>query len=132
MTAAVLRSLLVGSAALTARVPAARIMAGLLPQGVALPAISLEEISAVPQPTIDAQAFALMRTRVQVNVLARSYAEQKELAALARTACEYARGLLAGVSVNSITLDSTGPDLRDDDAQIYQQPLDFVVIHQHF
>lgn len=130
MTAAVIRALLVASPALTARVPATRIMAGLLPQGTALPGVSIEEISGVPLPTIDAQAYALMRARVQANVLARSYPEQKEIAALVRTACEFSRGAIAGLTVASVTLDSTGPDLRDDDAQIYQQPLDFIVIYQ--
>lgn len=130
MTAAVIRSLLVGSAALTAQVPAVRIMAGELPQGIALPALAIEEISSVPQPTIDAQAYALMRTRVQVTVCAASYPQQKALAALVRTACEYQRGMIAGQIVSSLTLESTGPDLRDSDAQIFQQPLDFLVVHQ--
>jgi len=130
MTAAVIRALLVADAAVTAKVPAVRIMAGLLPQGVALPALAIEEISSVPQPTIDAQAYAIMRTRVQVTVSAGSYPEQKTVAALARAACEYRRGAIADQQVASIVLESTGPDLRDGDAQIFQQPLDFIVIHQ--
>ncbi len=129
MTAAVIRSLLVADGTLTAAVPSARIVAGLLPQGVALPALGIEEISSVPQPTIDAQAYALMRTRVQVTVSATSYPQQKAVAALARAACEYRRGAIAGQQVASIVLESTGPDLRDGDAQIFQQPLDFIVIH---
>lgn len=130
MTAAVVRALLVADVALGAVVPPARIVAGLLPQGVALPALAIEEISSVPQPTIDAQAYALMRTRVQVTVSAANYPQQKAVATLARAACEYHRGVIAGQTVASIVLESTGPDLRDGDAQIFQQPLDFIVIHQ--
>lgn len=130
MTAAVIRALLVASPALTARVPATRILAGELPQNITLPALSIEEISSVPQPTIDAQAYALMRTRVQITISAANYPQQKSLVALVRTACEYQRGTIAGQIVSSITMESTGPDLRDSDAQIFQQPIDFLVVHQ--
>lgn len=127
--AAVIRSLLVADTAVTAAVPPSRIVAGLLPQGGQLPALAVEEISAVPQPTIDAQAYALMRSRVQVTVVARNYPEQKAVAAAVRDACQYQHGLIAGVQVASIVMSTTGPDLIDGDAQIYQQPVDFIVIH---
>lgn len=130
MTAAVIRAILSGNAPLLAFVPASRIVSGLLPQGTAAPALSIEEVSNVPQPTIDAQAYNLMRSRVQVTVVASSYVQQKAVAELVRVACEYQRGTIAGRRVASIVLENSGPDMRDANAQLYTQPLDFLVVHQ--
>lgn len=124
----VIRALLVGAAPVVSLCPAARIMAGVAPQGTAMPALSLMHISTVPLVRIDAQAeFNLVTSRVQVTVLASSYAGVKPLLDAVRRACNYQRGILAGVDVASIVRDTVGPDFSNDAATIHYQAIDFKV-----
>lgn len=107
-----------------------RIWPAQLPQGTAYPALVITHISTVPVPTIDAfSAFALMRGRVQVTLLANDYASLKALLDVVMQACNFQRGTFNGVRVVSTTRDLIGPDLRDDDRSVYVQSVDFIVIH---
>lgn len=126
----VIRSLLALDAALLALVPAARIMAGVLPQGTALPAVSVTEVSTVELPRIDAQSpTTLVDARVQVSVLAADYPAQKALLTAVRQACNYKRGLLASVQVVSVRRGFNGPDFQDPDSGFFMQSIDFHVIY---
>jgi len=123
-----IRTQLLAASAVTA-VVADRIWPAQLPQGTAYPAIVITHISTVPLPTLDAfSAFGLMRSRVQVTVLANDYATQKALLDAVQQACNFQRGTFNGVKVNSTTRDLIGPDLRDDDRSVYLQSVDFLVV----
>jgi hypothetical protein len=108
--------------------PATDIVAGVVAQGADLPAISIMHISTVPFAAMDAQAeFNLVTSRVQVTAMAKDYPTVKTLLGAVRMACNYRRGLLAGVQVVSVVRDTVGPDLADDDATIHFQSMDFKV-----
>lgn len=122
----VVRALLVADAALASVVPAARIMAGHIPQGATLPAVAVSHVSTVRyQPG----ATALKTSRVQVTVMATSYPQQKSVLALVVAALPKTRGTVAGVEVDSITPDIEGPDQSDADTGICFQTYDVIVRH---
>jgi len=121
------RALLVADAALTALVPANRIVAGVPAQGVALPLIALTEISRVDRNLVTGAASARVTARVQVTVMATSYPAQKTLLGAVRHAARSKVGTLSGVSNAAVHLDGTGPDFMDSETKIYQQGQDFMV-----
>lgn len=125
-------SLLRNSAPLTAIVPIARIYSSVIPQDAILPSISYSHVSTVENTTIDAYAeFALVTSRIQVSVATKDYAQLKDIIRLIRKACNYNRGTINGVIVNSIVRESIGPDMRDDESKVYFQSIDFrVVFHE--
>lgn len=99
-----------------------------LPQGVTLPALAVDHVSTVDQPMLDASAgYNLVQSRIEVTALAKDYATQKSLIRAVRNAVRYQRGTIAGVQVVSILRGSVGPDVRDDDMQIYSQSTDFIL-----
>ena len=134
---AVIRHLLANAAAVTAVVPAARIMAGDLPLNTALPAISVTQISGVPHNTIRINESPKLHTdRVQVTVLVKGpqgtpaglgYPGVKALLKLVLAACPSQRGTVNGIAVENITPDMEGPDLSDDATALYSQSRDFLV-----
>lgn len=125
----VIRALLVAHAPVLALVPAVRIVAGTVPQGMPLPAIGLSEISRVELPTVSLGQRAVQVTaRVQVTVHARAYPEQKAVLQAARLGPGTHTGTVDGVEVRSVMRDVVGPDMTDDEADIYQQSRDFKVV----
>lgn len=137
----ILRSLLSKSTDLLLVVPVARIMAGVLPQKTAFPAIALTEISRVDRLTLRAGTHSHCTARVQITVFAKTYAQQKEILTLVRRACRDKVGELdstvvasywayffhKGVANVSVVLDGTGPDFFDDGDTLYMQSQDFKV-----
>ena len=120
-----------GVTALVGSGTAARIYPGQLPQAAVLPGLVVEHISGVELTTIDANsAFGLMQARIQVTAVGKTYPEVKTLLEQVRLACNYQRGVFNGVRIVSIIRDSVGPDLRDDDVQLYTQSIDFQVTYQ--
>lgn len=125
----VIRALLAAHAPVLALVPAARIVAGTVPQGTPLPAIGLTEISRVELPTVSLGQRAVQVTaRVQVTVHASAYPEQKAVLQAARLGPGAHTGIVAGVAVRSVMRDVVGPDMTDDEAGVYQQSRDFKVV----
>lgn len=125
----VIRALLVAHAPVLALVPAGRIVAGTVPQGMPLPAIGLTEISRTELPTASLVQRAVQVTaRVQVTVHAASYPDQKAVLQAARLGAGAHTGTVAGVTVRSVMRDVVGPDMSDDDAGLYQQSRDFKVV----
>jgi hypothetical protein len=122
----VVRYLLANNAPLIAVVPATRIAAGVIPQGSALPAIEVSHLSGTWRSEISAQS-GYCTAHVQVTVLASTYAQQKQIMALIRTAVPRTRGTINSVNVDCILRDSDGPDFRNDEAGIYMQSQDFFV-----
>lgn len=118
--------LLMNNAPLIAVVPAAKIMAGLIPQGTVLPAIAVSHVSGVWRDEVSQQS-GYCRARVQVTVMASNYPQQKEIMALVRAAVPRRPGTVNGVAVDAILREPDGPDFRDDDAGIFLQAQDFMV-----
>jgi hypothetical protein len=126
----VVYDLLTGSEAVTALV-GLKIYPGLIPQNTTMPAVSYELISSVDIPPINAQASGvILRSRVQVSALARTYAEVKTIQEAIRRALLFKSGLIAGVQVNAITRELIGSDERDDESGLYMQGVDFLLIHE--
>lgn len=113
MSVKVIRALLLGAGAVTARV-ADRVAAGDVAVDKGLPAIGLTEVVAVPIGAFDAQAeFSIITSRVQVTVVGKAYPDVIAIIDLVRRACNYGRGQIAGTSVISILRDTVGPDMGD-------------------
>lgn len=121
------RYLLANSATLIAQVPAARIIGGVLPQGMALPAISVMHVSTV-RPSFVAASAGMSIARVQVTIFSATYATQKSIMALIRAALPRSRGSVNGVAVESIIPDTEGPDATDD-AGLYIGSIDYRVTY---
>jgi hypothetical protein len=125
---AIVRAALVANANVTSLV-GTRIYAGIVPQGTAMPALGITEISRVENPTVNnAQAASTLVTgRIQVTVLASDYAGKEALLDRVRRACNYTRGMLAGLSVARIARDIVGPDMEDTDLGLHMKTIDFKV-----
>lgn len=123
------RYLLANNSALVAVVPSARILAGMLPQGIALPALAVSHVSTLRRQAIAGTTKKYCTSRVQVTVLASGYVQQKQVLALVVAAVPRTHGTVNGVNVVSIVDDINGPDFRDDEVQpvIYMGSQDFVV-----
>lgn len=125
----VINSLLAGSSGLAA-VVGTRIFPAKLPQNTAMPAVAYEYISGNELTPIDASAGQqIIKSRVQVNCMAKNYLEVKSAQEAVRLALLYKSGLIAGVQVLAITRDAIGADLRDDDLALYMQSVDYMVTH---
>lgn len=125
---AIVQYLLSHNAPLLAQVPAGRIMAGALPLGIVLPAISVTTVDAQERITYSMDETARFITeRVQVDVLAIDYPKQKVLLFLVRTALSPLGGLVNGINCDSILPDAVGPDIFSDNPKIYTQSQDFMV-----
>jgi len=121
------RYLLANNAPLIAAVPAARVFAGLIPQGTTLPALAVSHISTIRRHTVPGSAVEFCTSRVQVTAHASTYASQKQVLALVRAALPRSRGTVNGVKVDAILSDIEGPDFRDDEAGIFMGSHDFIV-----
>lgn len=124
----VIRALLVASTGLTAEVPAARVMAGILPEDITLPAISVTLVSGMDRNIPNPGSSRMVEDRVQVTVLAESYPSQYEITELVRKACaDQLTESLAGVSAVAVHTLSRGPDFTDEESSIYMGSQDFSV-----
>jgi len=123
----VIRYTLANNAALIAVVPATKIMAGVLPLNIVFPAIQIRQISGTEYKTIKQTGSDLVNERVQVTVLATTYAQQKSILALIKTALPSVRATVNSIVVDSIARDFTGPDLYNEDPVIYEQSVDYFV-----
>ncbi len=123
----IITALLTAYAPLTALTTTSRIIAGVIPQGTALPAVAITEVSSVDRNIISHGALRHVTSRVQVTVLAANYPSQKALISHVRKACADQIGTIAGVAGATVHTDSRGPDFNDPDAGFYMQSQDFMV-----
>lgn len=121
------RYLLANNASLIAQVPATRIMAGILPQGTTLPAISVTHISTTYGQQLSGQS-SWNESRVQVTVIASTYVQQATVMLLVKAAVPRNRGTINGVKVECILREFDGPDFTDADAGFYMQSIDYKVL----
>ena len=131
---AVIRYLLANAAAVTAVVPAARIMAGDLPLNTSMPAIAVTQIDSIPYNAIRTNESPKLHTdRVQVTVFRKAspddagYPGLKSLLSLVLAACPSQRGSVNGISVDSIVPDIEGPDLPIPELSLFTRSRDFLV-----
>jgi len=125
---AIIRIILASNVTLTAAIPADRIVAGVVPIGTELPAISITQVSGTdPFRPVNAPG-EMTRERVQVTVEANKYAQVKSLMSIVKGAfTTYSRGTINGIVCDSVMQDNDGPDLMDPDTEIYSQSTDFIV-----
>ena len=125
---AICRTLLSANSALTAVVPAIKIMAGVIPLNTVLPAVSVAQISAMSHNDIAMDSSPkLITERVQVTVMCKSYPQQKQLLVLVKAALQNTYAVVAGFQCYSIIDDIEGPDIQDVSLDIYFQSCDFMV-----
>ncbi len=125
---AVITSLLQNNSNITALIPPANIMGGLLPVKINLPAISVTMVDDFTRERIEAIVDNVMlHERVQCTVEAKTYKEQKDIIKLMRKSLPVSRGLVNGVRVDSILYESSGPDIEDPAMTAYIQSSDFIV-----
>jgi hypothetical protein len=125
---AAILQLLTADAPLTALVPTARILPGVLPQDTVLPAISIMSVSGndrnIPAPGADRHVVE----RVQVTVLAPDYPSQKAVQRAVRKAAADKIGVtVTGISDVTVHTDSAGPDFMNEAASIHMGSQDFRV-----
>lgn len=125
---AAILQLLTADAPLTALVPTARILPGVLPQDTVLPAISIMSVSGndrnIPAPGADRRVVE----RVQVTVLAPDYPSQKAVQRAIRKAAADKIGVtVTGISGVTVHTDSAGPDFMNEAASIHMGSQDFRV-----
>lgn len=126
----VVRALLMAHAPVRALVDAKNIVLGTVPQRAELPAVGIREISRVEMGAVSmSQAAVLVRARVQVTVLAKTYDSQKVLLQAVKLGPGAHTGEIVGIAVRSVMREQVGPDLSDDDASIFQQSRDFLVTY---
>ena len=127
----VVRYLLAHDAPLLAVVPETKIMAGPIPLNTVLPAIEVSDISAIESGSVAMnETTRLVTNRIQVSVLAKTYAEQKSILKLVRKALPVSHTTVNGIVVDCIIPEIRGPDIRDDAATIFSQSRDFMVSFQ--
>ena len=131
---AVIRYLLANAAAVTAVVPATRIMAGDLPLGTSMPAIAVTQVDSIPHNLIRISDSPKVHVdRVQVTVYRGAspgdagYPGLKSLLALVLAACASTHGSVNGIAVDGITPDLEGPDLPISEEKIFTRSRDFFV-----
>ena len=125
---AICRTLLSANSALTAAVPASKIMAGVIPLNTVLPAVSVAQISGRSHNDIAMDSSPkLITERVQVTVMCKSYPQQKQLLTLVKAALQNTYAVVAGFQCYSIIDDIEGPDIQDVSLDIYFQSCDFMV-----
>lgn len=118
------RRLLTDSAPLVALVPATRIIAGVIPQGTALPCIAITEVSATDRQTLKGVAVIKVSERDQITVMAATYPQVKQIMTLARKACRNVVGTVGSFPGVTCHLEGRGPDFIDPDAGFYMQTQD--------
>jgi hypothetical protein len=126
---AALVSVLTASSTITTLVPAARVMAGVLPQGTALPAISIASVSKRDRHPLVKQSRTFIRERVQVTVLAATYESQKAVLRAVAKAADATFPAISGIENVTIHTDSAGPDFMNEDASIFVGSQDFAVTY---
>lgn len=121
------RALLVAHTPLTSLVPVAQIVAGVVRQGSALPALSLMSVSSIDRNIIKPGAVRRVTERVQITVLAATYPAAKAILKAVRQAAADRSPATTGITQVIVHTDSAGPDFLDEQAGIHMQTQDFRV-----
>ena len=123
----IIRALAVADVALVALVPSARIAGGVMPQGTALPYVSLQSVSSVDRNILKAGMKRRVTERVQATVVAATYPAMKAVLQAVKVACADKFPTVAGATEIVVHSDGAGPDFMDDAASLYIGSRDFRV-----
>lgn len=124
---AVIRALLVAETSVVGVTTAQRIVAGSLPLGTTLPAISVTRVSQTESRMVKRSTTQHVDERVQVTVLAANYPALRDLLRKVRKIQQGALGERSGLSDVTVHVDGAGPDFMDTEANIHMGSQDFLV-----
>jgi hypothetical protein len=125
---AIVRALLASTPAITALVPASRIIAGFADQALVRPLITVTQVSASEVPTVGRRlSVKMIRERVQVTVLADKYLDLKKIMKAAALGAGVHGGVVVGIVVKSVMPENVGPEIPPGDDKIFEQSRDFMV-----
>lgn len=128
----VITALLQSAAGVTALVgsgAAARIYGNIAPQEAALPLVVYSKRDAVREPATDITGSRIVRARVDVMIVARTYAEVKALGEQCRLAIVGTRADIAGVTVLAREVEEEGADEYEPQLDEHAQTWTFRVHH---
>ncbi|SEQ60461.1 hypothetical protein [Sphingobium sp. YR768] len=108
----IIGALLLEGADLIAVVPADRIRAGRLPEGIPLPALLVRGVSSVARQPLKRNGPVRRTDRVSVTVRADSHRDRKDIISLVRRFCAFRTGQLGGGQNVSVLSAGTGPDVN--------------------
>ena len=101
---------------------------GQLPQNSVFPAIVYQVIDGQPQPSLNYPVDDLAMARIQINPLAVTLGEVKNIHAAVRAAIDFKHHqTFAGKKVMSCRFDSLGPIDRDEEMGIWTQSADYML-----
>jgi hypothetical protein len=100
-----------------------------MPQGTALPAISIVRVSSTDRNLPNPGTYRHVRDRVQVNVMASTYPQQRAVLAAVRAAAADQFPTVSGITRVTIHTDGAGPDFINDQASIFVGSQDFIVTY---
>lgn len=124
---AIIRALLVANGDVVAVSPAARIVAGTLPLGTVLPALSITRVSQNEMRMVKRGTKQHVTERVQVTVLAGNYPTLRDLLRKIRKIPQGVIGNQSGLTDVTVHVDGAGPDMMDTEANIHMGSQDFLV-----
>jgi hypothetical protein len=100
-----------------------------LPQNSTYPGLVYQIIDAEPRPSLNYSVDDMAFARIQINPLAVTLPEVKNIHAVVRTAIDFKHHqVFAGKTVVSCRFENLGPVDRDDDAGIWTQPADYILM----
>ena len=98
------------------------------PQNGTLPAVVWNVLSTVPDGVLSQSAGqGLWRARVQIDCIDGTFSGSKTIAENVRSAMHLKSGAYGGKTVVASVIDQYGSDAVDIDAQLYIQPVDFLI-----
>ena len=101
-----------------------------LPQGTAMPAIVYQVIDALPRPNVNYASEPTMAVaRIQINPLAQDIAKVKAIHSALRSVLDFKYNtIVAGKRVVSCRFSMLGPMDKDNEAGVWTQPADYIII----
>lgn len=123
------RAVLIADGAMTALVPATRIMAGVLPQKTALPGITLQSISTNDRNIPNPGAYRHVRERVQATILAKTDPSRTAAKLALRKACDAKYPEVDGLIRVTVHLGPGGPEFMNEEASLYLATQDLMVTY---
>jgi hypothetical protein len=118
---------LLNQTAITALVGNRRALAR-LPQNSTYPGLVYQVVDAEPRPSVNYAVDNMAFARIQINPIAVTLPEVKNIHAVVRTAIDFKHHqTFAGKLVVSCRFETLGPVDRDDDAGIWTQPADYIL-----
>ena len=100
-----------------------------LPQDPTYPAVTYFRVSALRHSAMGKDT-GLVEKRIQISSWAKLYSEVNDLADRVRDAMQRTRGVFSGVEILDIFMDGDGPEIWEDEVNVYQAITDCNVIYR--